>query len=244
MKNRIRNSKGSGLVQSVGSIAMITAIIVGMCFALLNAGIAFCYKQKLAYVALECARYANGMDRDGRLSETKAFADDLLRTLKVPYGGIHIELDEVKEHGDNATRCTVQCRSLGLIGNMFGLIDMEGSAVAPKNELIVGRTLCIENGSNNVYVPVIEDQGSDASVGSFASKGYLAINSENEENRPRLLHWALAADYKEASAASQTYDDVRKPKAHSVLQNLKSDYPYHLFNGVYYVEIASAGAVY
>lgn len=241
MSKSIRSNKGSGLVQSVSSVALISGLTMCIFFMLLNAGIAFCYKQKVAYVALECARYANGLDKNGRIGETKAFADDMLRTLKVPYGGVHIELDEVRKDGHDATCCTVQCRSLGLIGNMFGLIDVEDTAVATKNEVIVGRTLRVENGNNSFYVPVIEDQGSNENIGKFGSKGYLAINSENADDRPRLLHWAMAADYKEN--APEKYDEVRKPKEHAVLQNLKPDYPNHQFNGVYYVELASSGTV-
>lgn len=260
---KMRSKSGSGILHSVGGVMLITSITMGAVLLMINAGLAVNYKQKVEYVALESARYANGLTSAKKHQETVKFADDMMRKLGVPYGHLSIDLKEKREQGKAATECRVKCSSLGLIGNIFGLIDVEGQAIAPKTEIIAGSTVSIDSGDRGpYYVPIIEeeDKNSMESLGTFGSSGYLSVSSQNPESRPRDLNWLLPAEYRkdahEAYTGFERDDDdtidtntarLQTPRAHGQLREILhkegKDFPRHSFNGVYSMELRGGGTI-
>ena len=242
MKARtVRNAQGSGLVEGVVGIVLVTMVVVAGILLLVNSGMATYYKLKIGYVASEAAKFANAHEGQGRINATKDYAESLLRALGIKHGGCHIELDERKLNGVPALVCKIECRKLDMLGNMMGPIEISDVGVAPSTELLVKKTVSVDAGDKNYHLPVFDDGGKQ-NLGDLGTKGYLAVNTENAESQPRLLHWILSADYKKE--AEQVYGpNLYKPKTQRDLENMDVDFPKHSFNKVYYVEVQSGAFI-
>jgi hypothetical protein len=216
-------------------------VVVAGVLLLVNSGMATYYKLKIGFVASEAARFANSHDGQGRLNDTKDYAESLLKTLGIRHGGCHVELDERKMNGVPSMVCKIECRDLNMVGNMLGPIEISDVGVAPTTEMLVKKTVSIDAGDKNYHLPVFDDGGKQ-NLGNLGTKGYLAVNTENAANQPRLLHWILSADYKK-EADSVYGPNLYKPKTHGDLERLDNDFPRHSFNKVYYVEVQSGAYI-
>jgi hypothetical protein len=89
-----RNQRGQGLILSVALIAILIGGVVLFTLFLVNAGLTFCYKDRLTLAAEQTALYASGIKKQERQEKSEKFIQDILQQMGFGTRPTEISLSE------------------------------------------------------------------------------------------------------------------------------------------------------
>ncbi len=185
----LRNSKGQ-LMASVDLMILIPATLVLLLF-LLNAGVAMYYKQKVAFISIEAARYAAGLsDPNTAAAKTTEFVKALVREMGISCTAENVEVKKTSLAGRPGATVRVQLIGLTMIGNGWilpSVIPMEDTSSA--SDIFGGATLAQiaikvrpkddNNKHQYMYLPAVAH---DDTIEQFWGKG-LRLKREKDAGR-------------------------------------------------------------
>lgn len=188
---------GQALTEGVVGVMIISMTLIGALVLLVNGGLCVFYKEKLAFVTIECARFASqqsaGNDVAGKTTE---FANHMLAGVGLPPGRVQVE--EVDLGGSRGVKVSIN-ETVGLLKGipyLPGNITFEDTATAPRaaaeNGCLVFRIvqrnvtgqIFGQGGYRLVYVPISGPPGH----GPYYFGGSLTPNTGTQFGEMDFLH--------------------------------------------------------
>jgi hypothetical protein len=134
---RCRGAHGAALVEGVISLVMITIGTVAAVTLLVNAGMTTYYKEKIGFVANQCASYAASLSPGDDLEgKTGALARKLVAAMGMPNNAVQLKVVEVPIEDRVGLKITLGVGGLGMFGSgdiLPKVVSMQDTAVALRN---------------------------------------------------------------------------------------------------------------
>lgn len=135
--HRRRSAHGAALVEGVVSLVMITIGTVAAVTLLVNAGMSTYYKEKIGFIANQCATYAASLSPgDDPEGKTSLLAKKLVAAMGMPSNAVTIKVAEMPIEDRVGLKVTLTVGGLGMFGSgdiMPKVLSMQDSAVALRN---------------------------------------------------------------------------------------------------------------
>ncbi|MFA7339963.1 MAG: hypothetical protein WC028_24510 [Candidatus Obscuribacterales bacterium] len=135
--HRLRGAHGAALVEGVVSLVMITIGTVAAVTLLVNAGMSTYYKEKIGFIANQCATYAASLSPgDDPEGKTSLLAKKLVAAMGMPSNAVTIKVAEMPIEDRVGLKVTLTVGGLGMFGSgdiMPKVLSMQDSAVALRN---------------------------------------------------------------------------------------------------------------
>jgi len=135
-KRNGRLPHGAALVEGVVALMLVIGTTVGACLLLTNIGMSIYYKEKLSFVANQCALYARYIpgseDAEVRTSE---LAKSLLKSMGVKPSRCDCKVKDTTVEGVPGISVTLNAFDLHLFGNgelLPGTVSLQDTAVVLK----------------------------------------------------------------------------------------------------------------
>jgi len=156
-----RRAHGAALVEGVISLVMITIGTVAAVTLLVNAGMTTYYKEKIGFVANQCATYAASLSPGDDLEgKTGAVARKLVAAMGMPNHSVKLKVEELPIEERMGLKVTLGVGGLGMFGSgdiLPTVVSMQDSAVALRNGSPSGLLWMNNNPKFSGYlIPVIK----------------------------------------------------------------------------------------
>ncbi|MBP9093584.1 hypothetical protein KBI23_21370 [bacterium] len=158
---RRRGSHGAALVEGVVSLVMITIGTVAAVTLLVNAGMSTYYKEKIGFVANQCATYAASLSPGDDLEgKTSLLAKKLVAAMGMPNNAVTVKVAEMPIEDRVGLKVTLCVGGLGMFGSgdiMPKVLSMQDTAVSLRNGTPSGYLWMNNNPKFSGYlIPVVK----------------------------------------------------------------------------------------
>ncbi|CAN5187811.1 hypothetical protein BH11CYA1_BH11CYA1_29730 [soil metagenome] len=134
---RSRASRGAALVEGVVSLVMIIIGTMAAVTLLVNAGMTTYYKEKIGFIANQCATYAASLSPGDDLEgKTSILAKKLVAAMGMPTNAVKLKVVEMPIEDRVGLKVTLDIGGLGMFGTgdiMPKVVSMQDTAVSLRN---------------------------------------------------------------------------------------------------------------
>jgi hypothetical protein len=156
-----RGAHGAALVEGVVSLVMITIGTVAAVTLLVNAGMSTYYKEKIGFVANQCATYAASLSPGDDLEDkTSLLAKKLVAAMGMPNNAVTVKVAEMPIEDRVGLKVTLGVGGLGMFGSgdiMPKVLSMQDTAVSLRSGAPSGYLWMNNNPKFSGYlIPVVK----------------------------------------------------------------------------------------
>jgi hypothetical protein len=141
-----RRQSGQGLTEGVAGLLLVTTGIVLGVLLLVNSGLLLFYKEKLAFVTDQTAKFAATLSSDTRDDDTEKFAKELLGKVGLPSKQATVKVDDTTLAGQAAVSVAIT-DNFGLFGN---------GEILPKASSLTDVAVCLGGGDANQPIGLLQ----------------------------------------------------------------------------------------